>query len=108
MARWTGRFACSTVSGIRGSTSATFGAPVQERLTLSGPGGGVFELDSGDGVTLTVTREAGPGPPAAEVTDALAGRASVAAVLGGLPASSRAALSGMGAFFNAPVEPSRA
>jgi hypothetical protein len=46
------------------------------------------------------------GPPAAQVTDALAGRASVASVLGELPADSRAALSGMGDFFNAPVEPS--
>jgi hypothetical protein len=42
------------------------------------------------------------GTPAAEVTDALAGRAPVAAVLGDLPATSRAALSGMADFFNTP------
>jgi hypothetical protein len=57
-------------------------------------------------VTLTVTRISIAGPPAAEVTDALAGRPPDAAVLADLPASSRAALSRMADFFNTPVEPS--
>ena len=78
---------------------------MQEKLTLGGDGGGVFELDSSDGVTLTVTRVTTAGPPAAEVADALAGRAPVDAVLGDLSASSRVALSGMADFFNTPIEP---
>jgi uncharacterized protein (TIGR03083 family) len=91
---------------IAATVASVFGAQVQEKLTLGGDGGGVFELDSSDGVTLTVTRGTTAGPPAAEVTDALAGRAPVAAVLGDLPADSRAALSGLGDFFNTPAEPS--
>jgi hypothetical protein len=47
------------------------------------------------------------GPSAAEVTDALAGRASVTALPSDLPAASRAALSGIGDFFNTPVESAR-
>ena len=86
------------------AVASMFGAQVRDRLTIGGDGGGVFELDSSDGVTLTITRITTAGPPAAEVADALAGRAPVAAVLGGLPASSRAALSGMADFFNTPVE----
>jgi len=89
---------------IAAAVASMFGAQVRERLTIGGDGGGVFELDSSDGVTLTITRITTAGPPAAEVADALAGRAPVAAVLGGLPASSRAALSGMADFFNTPVE----
>ena len=54
-------------------------------------------------VTLTVTRMTTAGPPAAQVTDALAGRGPTAA-LGGLPASSRAALSHLAEFFNTPAE----
>ena len=88
------------------AVASIFGARVQEKLTLGGYGGGVFELDSSDGVTLTVTRVITAGPPAAQVTDALAGRAPSASVLGDLPADSRAALSGLGDFFNTPVEPS--
>ncbi len=80
------------------------GGPVQDKLTLGGDGGGVFDLDSRGAVTLTVTRVATAGPPAAQVTDALAGRAPTSAVLGDLPASSRAALSHLADFFNTPVE----
>jgi uncharacterized protein (TIGR03083 family) len=76
---------------------------VHHRLTL---GGGVFDLDATDGVTLTVTPMTTPGPPPAEVTDALAGRAPVATLLTDLPADCLAALSGIGNFFNTPVEPS--
>jgi uncharacterized protein (TIGR03083 family) len=90
------------------AVAALFGAPVQEKLTLGGDGGGVFELDSRDGVTLTVTRVTTTGPPAAEVTDALVGRPLAAAVLAGLPASSRTALSCIADFYNTPVEPSPA
>jgi uncharacterized protein (TIGR03083 family) len=91
---------------IAAAVASIFGAQVREKLTLGGAGGGVFELDNSDGVTLIATRVTTAGPLAAEVTDALAGRAPVAAVLGGLPAGSRAALSGLGDFFNTPVEPS--
>jgi uncharacterized protein (TIGR03083 family) len=91
---------------IAAAVASVFGTQVQEKLTLSGDGGGVFELDSSDGVTHTVTRGTTAGPPAAEVTDALAGRAPVVTVLGDLPADSRAALSGLGDFFNTPAEPS--
>ena len=44
----------------------------------------------------------------ASMSDALAGRAPVASVLGDLPADSRAVLSGLGTFFNSPVEPNPA
>jgi hypothetical protein len=54
-------------------------------------------------VTLTVTRVTTAGPPAAQATDALAGRGPAAA-LGDLPASSRGALSRLAEFFNTPVE----
>ena len=86
--------------------AAMFGRPVQhQQLTLSGEGGGVFDLDTSDAVTLTVTRAAVAGPPAADVTDALAGRAPIPAVLGDLPAGTRSALSCLANFFNAPAAP---
>jgi uncharacterized protein (TIGR03083 family) len=91
---------------IAAAVASMFGARVQEKLTLGGDGGGVFELDSSDGVMLTATRLITAGPPAAQVTDALAGRAPVTSVLGDLPANSRAALSRLGDFFNTPAEPS--
>ncbi len=88
---------------IAAAVAAMFGGQVQETLTLGGDGGGIFDLDSRDGVTLTVTRAATAGPPAAEVTDALAGRPPASAVLGDLPASSRATLLSMANFFNTPA-----
>jgi uncharacterized protein (TIGR03083 family) len=89
---------------IAAAVAAMFGDQVQEKLTLGGDGGGVFDLDSRGAVTLTVTRMATAGPPAAEVTDALAGRTQISAVLGDLPASSRAALSHLADYFNTPVQ----
>ena len=89
---------------IAAAVASMFGDQVQEKLSLGGDGGGVFELDSRGAVTLTVTRVTTAGPPAAQVTDALAGRAQAAALLGELPASTRAALSHLGEFFNTPVE----
>jgi uncharacterized protein (TIGR03083 family) len=89
---------------ISAAVASMFGGQVQERLTIGGDGGGIFDVDNRGGVTLTVHRVTAPGPSAAEVADALAGRAQVAAVLPGLPDSSRAALSGMGDFFHTPVE----
>jgi uncharacterized protein (TIGR03083 family) len=84
-----------------------FGDPVQQRLTLGGAGGGVFDLASGDGViTLSVNRVTTVGRPAAEVTDALAGRSPVDAALRDLPSNSRAALARLADFLNTPVEPS--
>jgi uncharacterized protein (TIGR03083 family) len=87
---------------IAAAVAAAFGDPVQEKLTLGG--GGVFELDSRDGVTLIVTPAIAAGPPTAQVTDALAGRPPAAAVLGDLPARSRTALLHMADLFNTPVE----
>jgi len=89
---------------IAAAVASMFGVQVQEKLTLSGDGGGIFHLDSRGVPTLTVTRATTVGPPAAQVTDALAGRAQTGTVLGGLPASSRAALSHLANFFNTPVE----
>jgi uncharacterized protein (TIGR03083 family) len=93
---------------IAAAVASMFGDPVQEELTLGGDGGGVFGLDSRGAVTLTVTRVSTAGPPPAQVTDALAGRTRTAAVLGDLPASSRAALSHLADFFNTPIEQSPA
>jgi uncharacterized protein (TIGR03083 family) len=88
--------------------ASLFGDPAQERVTLGGDGGGVFDLGTCDGVvTLSVSRLTTAGPPAAKVTDALAGRSSVAAVLADLPANARAALSHLANFFNTPVEQSQ-
>jgi uncharacterized protein (TIGR03083 family) len=88
------------------AVASMFGDQVRETLKLGGDGGGVYDVDSRGAVTLTVTRVTTAGPPAAEVADALAGRSPVAAVLGGLSASSRAALSRLADFLNTPVEPS--
>ena len=93
---------------IAAAVAAMSGGQVQEKLTLSGPGGGIFDLHSHGAVTLTATRVTTAGPPAAEVTDALAGRPPAAAVLGDLPAKSRPALSHMANFFNTPLQPSPA
>jgi len=90
---------------IAATVAAALGDPVKDKLALGGDGGGVFELDVSDGVTLTATRVTAEGPPAAQVTDALAGRSTGAAVLGDLPASSRTALSHLANFFNTPVDP---
>jgi len=87
---------------ISAAVASLFGDPVRDKITLGG-GGGIFDLDSRGAVTLTVTRVTTAGPPAAQVTDALAGRGPAAA-LGDLPASSRAALSHLAEFFNTPVE----
>lgn len=90
---------------IAAAVASMFGDPVCQKLTLGGDGGGIFDLDShGDTVTLTVTRVATAGPPAAQVTDALVGRAPAAAVLGDLPARTRTALSHLADFFNTPAE----
>jgi uncharacterized protein (TIGR03083 family) len=93
---------------IAAAVASVFGDPVRQKLTLGGDGGGVFDLDSRGAVTLTVTRAPTAGPPAAEVTDALAGRAPAAAVLGDLPASTRTALCHLADFFNTPAEQSPA
>jgi uncharacterized protein (TIGR03083 family) len=78
---------------------------VRQKLTLGGDGGGIFDLDNRSAVTLTAIPATTAGPPAAEVTDALAGRPPAAAVLGDLPVSSRTTLSRMADFFNAPAQP---
>jgi uncharacterized protein (TIGR03083 family) len=67
---------------IAAAVAAMFGSPVpRQQLTLSGDGGGVFDLDTRGAVTLTVARAAVAGPPAAQVTDALGGRALIPAIL---------------------------
>ena len=88
---------------IAAAVASMFGDQVQQELTLGGDGGGVFHLDSRGAITLTATPAAAAGRPAAEITDALAGRVPAAAVLGDLPANSRIGLSGMADFFNTPV-----
>ncbi len=88
---------------ISAAVASLFGDPVRDKLMLGGDGGGIFDLDSRGAVTLTVTRVITAGPPAAQVTDALAGRGPTAA-LGDLPTSSRAALSHLAEFLNTPVE----
>jgi uncharacterized protein (TIGR03083 family) len=84
--------------------SMFFGDEFHEKLTLGGDGGGVFDLDCDDTVTLTVSHTGSAGPSVAEVTDALAGRPPTAAVLGNLPATVRTPLSHMANFFNTPVD----
>ena len=88
---------------IAAAVASMFADPVQQKLTLGG-GGGIIEVDSRSGVTLTANWGDTAGPPAAGVADALAGRSPIAALLGDLPPSSRAALSHMADFFNTPVE----
>jgi uncharacterized protein (TIGR03083 family) len=89
---------------ITAAVASALGDPVRQTLALSGDGGGIFDLDDRGAVTLTVSRITAAGPSAAQVTDALAGRPPAAAVLAGLPASSRAALSHVADFLNTPVE----
>jgi hypothetical protein len=87
--------------------ASLFGRDLQEKLMLGSDGGGVFDLDSHDGmVTLSANRVTSVGPPAAQVTDALAGRSPVANALRDLPSHSRAALSHLADFMNTPVEQS--
>jgi uncharacterized protein (TIGR03083 family) len=94
---------------VAAAVASMSGDPVQEKLTLGGDGGGIFDIDTcGGAVTLSVTRGAVAGPSAAQVTDALAGRAQPAAVLDDLPASSRPALSRLANFLSTPVEQSPA
>ena len=93
---------------IAAAVASMFGGLVREKLTLGGDGGGVFEVDSCDGVTLTASHKTTTGPPAAEVADALAGRTPATAVLDDPPASTRAALSPLANFMNTPVERSPA
>jgi hypothetical protein len=81
---------------------ALFGDPVQATLKLGGPGGGVFDVVSEDGVTVTVTRESTDGPRAEVVTDALAGRSPIVPVLADL-GHPIVGLSRLGDFFNTPV-----
>jgi uncharacterized protein (TIGR03083 family) len=88
---------------IAGAVAQMFGDPVRQRLVLGGDGGGVFELDTHPCVTLTVTRTAMDGPPAAEVADALAGRGS-SMVLDGVPGEARTALTHLANFFNTAVD----
>jgi uncharacterized protein (TIGR03083 family) len=90
---------------IAAAVASMLGDPVHHKLTLGGDGGGIYDLDShADTVTLTVTRLATDGPPAAQVTDALAGRAPTPAALSGLPPSTRTALSRLADFFTTPAE----
>ena len=67
-----------------------------------------FDVESRGAATLAVTRMVTAGPPAAQVTDALAGRSTDAAVLSGLSAGSSTALLRMAGFFNSPVKQSPA
>jgi hypothetical protein len=95
------------VTALAAVVASVFGDPVRQKLTVGGDGGGVLDLDSRGAITLTLTRLATAGPPAAQVTDALAGRAPTCAVLSDLPASTRTALSHLADLFNTPVERAR-
>jgi uncharacterized protein (TIGR03083 family) len=88
---------------IAAAVAAMFGEQVCHTLELSGPGGGTYDVNSESGLTLSVTRGSVPGPPAAQVADALAGREVAAQVLGALPAGPRTTLTRLAEFFNAPV-----
>lgn len=86
------------------AVASMLGDPVRCQLTLSGPGGGVFDLDNQGGVvTLSATTMSTAGPPAIQVTDALAGRTPTDALLSHLPPATRAAMSRLGDFYNTPV-----
>ena len=88
---------------IAAAVAAMFGEQACHQLELGGAGGGIYHLNSENGVALSVTRGSASGPPAARVADALAGRDEAAAVLSVLPAGPRATLTRLGEFFNAPV-----
>jgi uncharacterized protein (TIGR03083 family) len=91
---------------LAAAVAAMFGRPVpDQQLTLSGNGGGVFDLHTSQAVTLTLTPATVTGPPAAQVTDALGGRAPGRDVLSYLPAGTRTALCRMADFFNTPAPP---
>ncbi len=91
---------------IAAAVASMFGDRVQQTLRLGGGRGGVFDLTGeADAVSLTVTRGTMAGPPAAQVADALAGRAPVADALPGLPLTSLTALSHLANYFNTPVVP---
>ena len=57
---------------IAATVASMFGGQIHEKLTLSGDGGGVFEVDGRGGVTFTVLPVTDAGPCAAGVADALA------------------------------------
>jgi uncharacterized protein (TIGR03083 family) len=89
---------------IAATVASMFGGQIQEKLMLGGDGGGVFEVDGRAGVTFTALPVTGAGPRAAEVADALTGRAPLAAALPELAGRSCAALSRMADFFHTPVQ----
>lgn len=90
---------------LAATVASAVGDELHHELTLGGNGGGLFDLnvEAHGPVTLTVTRVHTPGPDAAQVIDALAGRGHLAALLGDLPASSSAALSYFGSFMSSPL-----
>lgn len=95
------RYAAAYGLFIAAAVAAMLGETLCQRLTLGGAGGGTFDLGGGDGVTLTVNRTTTTGWPAAQVTDALAGRAQAREVLTDLRAGTRAALYRLADFFTA-------
>ncbi|MFY1636919.1 maleylpyruvate isomerase family mycothiol-dependent enzyme [Solwaraspora sp. WMMB335] len=94
---------------IAAAVAQMVGDRARQRLELGGDGGGIFELDthhsvhSVHSVALTATWLASAGPPAAEVTDALAGRGP-ADVLDVMPAEARTALTRLATVFTMPVD----
>ncbi len=89
---------------LAAAVASMFGDPVQEKLTLGGEGGGIFDLNDQGALMLAVDRVASAGPPAAKVVDALVGRLPIAAVLNRVPAGSLAALSHLANLFNTPAD----
>jgi hypothetical protein len=90
---------------IATAVASRSGGQLQQKLTLGGDGGGIFEIAGPSCVTMTAHRLTAEGPQAATVADALAGRAPIADALPDLPASTRAALSRMADFFRTPAGP---
>jgi uncharacterized protein (TIGR03083 family) len=89
---------------VAAAVASMFGDPVNANLKLGGVGGGVFDLESGDVVTLTVNRVRAEGPAAADVADALAGRSPNTSALARLPVEAHPGLSHLAGFFNTPVD----
>jgi uncharacterized protein (TIGR03083 family) len=88
---------------IAAAVAVMFGQAPSQQLTLGGPGGGTFDLDSDGGVTLTASRASTTGWPAAQVADALAGRAPGRDALTGPPPGPRAPLYALADYFTTPV-----
>lgn len=97
------RYATAYGLFIAATVAVMFGETPSHTFNFGGIGGGIFDLDSRGGVTLTVTQVTVTGWPATQVADELAGRPQTHPVLSDLPADTRTALTRLADFFNTPV-----